>query len=95
MRTPLATGRRPLAILLWAALLLWGQTASLAHEHAEDVSGTPCAVCPLAKAQSAATGAVGHPPSPAFRPSVPEPDDEPICPDAARSIYHSRGPPLV
>lgn len=46
--------RRPAAVILLIAALLGGQSVAAAHLHADDLADASCAVCTLAKAETAA-----------------------------------------
>lgn len=87
------THRAPLALLLWAALLLFGQTAGLAHAHADDLPDTSCAACSLAKADIAAgdTPPAVAGPELEHRPAPHPPVANPPAPHARP--YQSRAPP--
>jgi hypothetical protein len=89
-----ANRRNPLALLLWAALLLFGQTAALAHQHF-DAPGTSCAVCPLAQAQTAACDAAAAvvPPLGTF-PAVDRTDSAGLEASPPR-YFRSRAPPAA
>ncbi|HEX7037078.1 MAG TPA: hypothetical protein VF210_14985 [Pseudomonadales bacterium] len=85
--------RTPLALLLWAGALLFGQTAALAHQHLDDAPGTTCVVCTFAQAETAACDAaqVVVPPARSLRTT--------FAPDGGRfeaapvRHFQSRAPP--
>lgn len=85
--------RMPLALLVWAGALLFGQTAALAHQHLDDAPGTVCVVCTFAQAETAAcdSAAVVVPPAPGFHTTFAQ-DDGRFEAAPARH-FDSRAPP--
>lgn len=87
--------RRPAAVVLLIAALLGGQTVAAAHQHADDLADASCAVCTLAKAETAACDA--H----ARTPVMPVARALPVRASATehRSVdpgaFYARGPPRV
>ena len=93
MRVTSRNRTAPVTLLLWAALLLSGQTLALAHQHIEEAPGTSCSVCTLAKAETAAChSAAPQAPAPVAR-WLPKPGRMPASLPAASRHFHPRGPP--
>jgi len=82
-------------LLLWAALLLCGQTLALSHQHVDEAPGTSCAVCTLAKAETAACETAG-PTAPARLPRwLPRTPQPLACLPPSLPHFEPRGPPRV
>lgn len=87
------TRRTPLALLLWAAALLFGQSVALAHQHLDDAPGPSCFVCTYAQAQTAACdcASAGAAPLATFQPAVTA--DPPRFEASPPRHFRSRAPP--